>query len=350
MRRFFKFLMVLCVSFTISNGIYAQAKKKQNSKVSTSKVSNQFYVTLNLKAGYAVHMPIALYSKLGVDSRIACQLSTQNVYKAEELITSDPFTRLNWCKLFSLEGKFLGYVSRKNLTKCKAPVAPQFEMVHVKGATFMMGDNTDPDASPEHPVSVSDFEICKYEVTPKQWDMIFGGKGIKHYSWNDVQNFIKILNMLTKKNYRLPTEAEWEYAAKGGRLGNGYKYSGSDTASVVAWHSKNSDFVGDAKMVEPGYKKPNELGIYDMSGNLWEYCQDIYNFYSDEPQTNPICKSSRSGFESYRIIRGGGIDEIPEKCTTTYRGKTPSDWVNRRCGFRLVLSSPQHNRGTKAKK
>lgn len=344
-------IALLIISLSIVKGIdtYSQVRKTK-AQSSAKNNSKKFYVTLKLKAGYSTHLPIALYSKIGVDARISCHLSTQNVYMAEELITSDPFTRLEWCKLYSLDGKFLGYISKKNIWECKAPIAPQFEMVHVKGATFMMGDNKDPDASPEHPVSVSDFEICKYEVTPKQWDMIFGGKGIKHYSWNDVQNFIIILNKLTKKNYRLPTEAEWEYAAKGGRLGNGYKYSGSDTASVVAWHSKNSDFVGDAKMVEPGYKKPNELGIYDMSGNLWEYCQDNYNYYSDEPQTNPICKSSRSGFESYRIIRGGGIDDVPEKCSTTYRGKTPSDWVNRSCGFRLVLSSPQQNRGTETKK
>ena len=347
MRLLFKTFIILALMLASFNGIDAQTRTTKTKARNVQKQSPiQYYVTLNLQAGYAVHMPIVVYSKLGVDAKVAYKLSSQNVYKAEAYVTSDPFTQLEWCKLYSLDGKFLGYISRKNVRECKAPVAPNFEMVHVKGAMFMMGDNTDPEASPEHTVSVSDFEMCKYEVSPEQWNMVFGGKGIHSYSWDDVQNFIRILNYLTKKHYRLPTEAEWEYAAKGGRLGNCYKYSGSDNVSDVAWHNKNSDFLGDAKMVKPGSKKPNELGFYDMSGNLWEFCQDQYDYYQEEAQTDPVCKTSKSG---NIVIRGGAVDTDPEHCTTTYRGKTAPNWVNKYYGFRLVLSSPKPVGGTKTK-
>ena len=337
MRLLFKSFIVLALMLAPFNGMDAQTKR--NNVRSTQKQSpRQFYVTLKLQAGYAVHLPIKVYSKLGVDAKVAYTLSSQNVYLAEEYVTSDPFTRLNWCKLFSLNGKFLGYISSKSILRCKAPVAPELEMVDVKGGTFIMGNNADPEASPEHQVSVSDFKISKYEITPIQWYKLFGEKGIIHYSWDDVQNFIKILNKLTNKKYRLPTEAEWEYAAKGGLLSKGYKYSGSDSISVVAWYVKNSDFIGDGKMVAPGSKAPNELGIYDMSGNLWEYCQDYYAYYPETPQINPVCNDNKSG---YRVIRGGGVDAKPEQCTTTYRGKAFPNWVNRSCGFRLVLDSPK---------
>jgi formylglycine-generating enzyme required for sulfatase activity len=344
MRLLYKTFIIIALMLSSYNGMDAQTKR--NNVRSTQKQSpKQFYVTLKLQAGYANHLPIKVYSKLGVDLKVACTLSSQNVYKAEgDFSTSTMATPQVWCKLFSLEGKYIGYVSSKNLIKCNAPVAPKLEMVHVKGATFMMGDNTDPEASPEHPVSVSDFEMCKYEISPEQWNSIFGGKGIQSYSWDDVQNFIRILNHLTKKHYRLPTEAEWEYAAKGGRLGNGYKYSGSDNASDVAWHKKNSDFLNGAKMVVSGNKKPNELGIYDMSGNLWEFCQDRYDYYHEEAQTDPVSKSSKSGDI---VIRGGAVDTDPERCSTTYRGRTAPNWVNKYYGFRLVLSTPQQNKNAK---
>lgn len=332
MRLLFKTFIIFALMLASFNGMDAQTKRN-NVRNTQQQSSKQYYVTLNLKAGFWGHLPIEVYSKPAAFPKVVCTLNSQNVYKAEG--------RWQFCKLFTLEGKFLGYVYSKDLKACNAPVAPKFEMVHVKGATFMMGDNTDPEASPEHPVSVSDFEMCKYEVSPEQWNMIFGGKGIQSYSWDDVQNFIRILNNLTKKHYRLPTEAEWEYAAKGGRLGNGYKYSGSDNASDVAWHNKNSDFLNGAKMVVSGNKKPNELGIYDMSGNLWEFCQDRYDYYHEEAQTDPVCKNSKSGDI---VIRGGAVDTEPERCTTTYRGKAAPYWVNNRYGFRLVLSSFQQNK------
>ena len=332
MRLLFKTFIIFALMLASFDSVNAQAKRS-NVRSTQKQSPKQYYVTLNFKAGYANHLPIKVHRTPDVFSRIVCTLTSQNVYKAEG--------GFEFSKLFYLDGKFLGYVYNNDLKECNAPVAPKFEMVHVKGATFMMGDNKDPEASPEHPVSVSDFEMCKYEISPEQWNMIFGGKGIQSYSWDDVQNFIKILNNLTKKHYRLPTEAEWEYAAKGGRLGNGYKYSGSDNASDVAWHNKNSDFLNGAKMVVSGNKKPNELGIYDMSGNLWEFCQDQYDYYHEESQTDPVCKKGKSGDI---VIRGGAVDTDPERCTTTYRGKTAPNWVNKYYGFRLVLSTSQQNK------
>ena len=332
MRLLFKTFIIFALMLASFDSVNAQAKRS-NVRSTQKQSPKQYYVTLNFKAGYANHLPIKVHRTPDVFSRIVCTLTSQNVYKAEG--------GFEFSKLFSLDGKFLGYVYNNDLKECNAPVAPKFEMVHVKGATFMMGDNKDPEASPEHPVSVSDFEMCKYEISPEQWNMIFGGKGIQSYSWDDVQNFIKILNNLTKKHYRLPTEAEWEYAAKGGRLGNGYKYCGSDNASDVAWHNKNSDFLNGAKMVVSGNKKPNELGIYDMSGNLWEFCQDQYDYYHEESQTDPVCKKGKSGDI---VIRGGAVDTDPERCTTTYRGKTAPNWVNKYYGFRLVLSTSQQNK------
>ena len=94
-------------------------------------------------------------------------------------------------------------------------------------------------------------------------------------------------------------------------------------------------------MVVSGNKKPNELGIYDMSGNLWEFCQDQYDYYHEESQTDPVCKKGKSGDI---VIRGGAVDTDPERCTTTYRGKTAPNWVNKYYGFRLVLSTSQQNK------
>ena len=120
---------------------------------------------------------------------------------------------------------------------------------------------------------------------------------VEQVSWKDVQEFIQKLNALTGKTYRLPTEAEWEYAARGGNQSQGYKYAGSNTVGDVAWHYGNSDH----KTHPVGQKQPNELGLYDMSGNVWEWCQDWYGDYSSSAQTNPTGPSSGS----YRVLRGG---------------------------------------------
>ena len=205
---------------------------------------------------------------------------------------------------------------------------PTIELVYVQGGEFMMGctdQHSDclVNESPAHLVKLNGFYIAKYEVTQGLWMAVMGGKNPSKYigdslpvtqvSWYDAQTFIGKLNDLTGKKYRLPTEAEWEYAARGGALSNHYKFSGSNELEEVAWCKKNSD--GETQPV--GTKKPNELGIYDMSGNFYEWCWDWAYWYGRAPE-------NKLG----RIIRGGGYrfegseytdEEAAGRCTVTAR-------------------------------
>ena len=150
-----------------------------------------------------------------------------------------------------------------------------------------------------------------------------------YVSWNECQDFIRELNRLTGKRFRLPTEAEWEYAARGGNRSTGAKYSGSDAVSNVAWYKDNS---GSTTHPVKG-KRPNELGIYDMSGNVWEWCQDRYGSYSSGSQTNP--KGPVSG--SYRVNRGGGWYDGARNCRVANRGRNTPTFRDIFLGFRLAL-------------
>ena len=182
------------------------------------------------------------------------------------------------------------------------------EMIFVEGGTFQMGsDSGEPDESPVHSVTLSSFNIGKYEVTQAQWKAILGSNPsyfqdcdqcpVENVSWDKVQDFIGKLNVQTGKNYRLPTEAEWEYAAKGGKYSKGYTYSGSNDLNAVAWYADNSG----SKTHFVGGKQANELGIYDMSGNVWEWCYDLYGNYNNLSQTDPY--GSPTGW--WRVHRGG---------------------------------------------
>ncbi len=220
-----------------------------------------------------------------------------------------------------------------------------FDMVYVKGGTFTMGATAEQvsDAEsvekPTHSVTVSDFYIGKYEVTQAQWKAIMGtnpskwkgdNRPVEKVSWNDVQEFIKKLNAQTGKKFRLPTEAEWEYAARGGNQSKGYKYSGSNNISEVAWYRDNSK----SKTHPVGQKRPNELDIYDMCGNVCEWCQDWYSIsaYSSNSQTNPTGPSSGS----YRVLRGGSLLSYSRYCRVSYRGYGTTGDRNYSYGFRLV--------------
>ena len=215
------------------------------------------------------------------------------------------------------------------------------EMVFVPGGTFQMGsENGDSDETPVHSVTVSDFYIGKYEVTQAQWQAVMGRnpsyfKGSNHpvekVSWNDVQEFIKKLNQQTGKNFRLPTEAEWEYAARGGNKSRGYKYSGSNTIGEVAWYGDNS-----GKTTHPvGQKQGNELGIYDMSGNVWEWCADWYGKYNSSPASNPRGPSSGTD----RVGRGGSWLSNASFCRVAYRDDDGPGGSSLSMGFRLAHSS-----------
>ena len=219
------------------------------------------------------------------------------------------------------------------------------EMVKVEAGSFNMGATPEmvnpwEDEKPVHRVTLTnDYYIGKYEVTQALWQAVMGKnpswfKGndlpVEQVSWNDCQDFISKLNAMTGKRFRLPTEAEWEYAARGGKKSRSYQYSGSNTLGDVAWYSDNSG----SKTHAVGTKQPNELGIYDMAGNVDEWCQDWYVSYSSSPQTNPIGAASGSD----RVSRGGSWDFSARGCRSSYRrGNTP-DFRNGDLGLRLVLS------------
>ena len=220
----------------------------------------------------------------------------------------------------------------------------EIEMIPVMGGIFRMGceNNTECDANekPVHTVSLNDFYIGKYEVTQAQWKAImdnnpsnFRGDNlpVENVSWDNVQEFIRKLNAKTGKKYRLPTEAEWEYASKGGLQGKGYKYSGSDSIDEVAWYNGNSG--GVTHPVDS--KQPNELGIYNMSGNVREWCYDWYDRYNKANQANPI--GSSSGSE--RVIRGGCLSVGEKYCRNTARNSAAPQNKYSDLGFRLALSN-----------
>ena len=219
------------------------------------------------------------------------------------------------------------------------------DMVRVEAGTFTMGataEMEDPydDERPTHRVTLTnDYYIGKYEVTQALWQTVMGNnpskfKGdnlpVEQVSWDDCQDFLSKLNRITGKTFRLPTEAEWEYAARGGNKSRGYQYSGSNNPSNVAWYDDNS---GD-KTHAVGTKQPNELGIYDMSGNVWEWCQDWYETYSSSSQVNPT--GANSG--SCRVVRGVSWYNNARDCRLSLRGSNTPDFRSSNLGLRLVLS------------
>jgi sulfatase modifying factor 1 len=224
------------------------------------------------------------------------------------------------------------------LTACQQPNKEKIEklldFVLVDGGTFMMGSE-DYENETLHEVELSTFKIQRTEVTQELWEAVMGSnpRGVKnwkenpvtHFSWNECQEFIKKLNKITGKKYRLPTEAEWEYAARGGKLSKGYKYSGSDNLDEVGWYFGNSNL----KIHPVKEKKPNELGIYDMSGNVWEFCQDWYGDYRTKVKKNP--KGSESG--NAKVMRGGSCYHNGDYCRVANR---VSMYFGE--GFRLALS------------
>ena len=276
-----------------------------------------------------------------VDSEFANFLSFED-YKKQFKINIQPMEFGDLTGLV-LDPELLDYISKFGsfgLTYNGFTDLFEENMVFVQGSSFMMGSNVGSDIEkPIHQVTLSDFYIGKFQVTQAQWKTIIGGnpsyfKGddlpVERVSWDDVQEFIKKLNEKTGKKYRLPTEAEWEYAALGGQKSKGYKYSGSDNLIEVAWYGDNSG----GKTHPVGQKKANELGLYDMSGNVWECCADWYgsDYYKNSSRNNPIGPVTGS----YRVIRGGSWynDAFYWRVTDRRFGTTNNG--DYRLGFRLL--------------
>jgi formylglycine-generating enzyme required for sulfatase activity len=234
------------------------------------------------------------------------------------------------------------------------------KLVNVEGGAFTMGcirsyefggsrDGDDAgecygEELPSHSVTLSSYKIGQFEVTQKLWRVVMGslpsgtstssGQGdnypVYYVNWDDdIQTFLTNLNSLTGKHFRLPTEAEWEYAARGGNQSQGYKYSGSNTLDDVAWYNSNS---GNTTHIV-GVKAANELGIYDMSGNVWELCADLYGNYSSVAQSNPT--GAGSGYS--HVLRSGSWNGRAGWCRVAFRSQNSFDFRNTEIGFRLVL-------------
>jgi formylglycine-generating enzyme required for sulfatase activity len=237
-------------------------------------------------------------------------------------------------------------LSRVNTQQISSASVPaDFDMILVKGGTFTMGSDDKKDAEkdekPTHEVTLSDFYIGKTEVTCAQWKSIMGNYPSKHIgdeqlpacvNWLEIQEFIVKLNSKTGMDYRLLTEAEWEYAARGGNQNKSNKYSGSNNVDEIAWYEDNSN--NKAHIV--GSKKVNELGIYDMSGNVWEWCSDRYEKYSSSPQNNPIITDSNN---KNRVLRGGSFDSKRQGVRVSQRFSENPNKYSKNIGFRLARNA-----------
>jgi formylglycine-generating enzyme required for sulfatase activity len=228
----------------------------------------------------------------------------------------------------------------------------QFKIVAVEGGSFVMGSGANDaksDQKPAHKVTVSDFSIGQTEVTQELWQAVMGsnpsefsGKNlpVDNVTWEECQVFVARLNKLlhesgklaSDKAFHLPTEAQWEYAARGGKKSKGYRYAGSDDINAVAWTRDNAN-----DMTHPvASKRPNELGLYDMSGNVWEWVQDYYSPYDGAEQTNPTGPASNTG----RVVkRGGSWYYAPEYYfRTSFRYGYYTSISDSSIGVRLCLS------------
>lgn len=231
-----------------------------------------------------------------------------------------------------------------------------FKMVTVQGGTFSMGGTAEQGSDaynsekPVHQVTLSNFAIGQTEVTQELWKAVMGSnpsafngssfgvdlnRPVEKVTWDDCQQFVAKLNQMTGKTFRLLTEAEWEFAARGGNLSQGYKYSGGNDIDIVAWYSGNV-----SHQIGPGYgthtvatKQPNELGLYDMAGNVLEWCSDWYGAYSSGAQVNPTGPESGSR----RVLRGGSYARDASNCRVSCRDGWPPTGQFSDVGLRLAM-------------
>lgn len=229
----------------------------------------------------------------------------------------------------------------------------EFRMIYVEGGTFDMGTNdtvdTYPRERPAHRVNVSSFYIAETEVTQELWKAVMGNnpsnhsdyeqKPVENVTWGDCQEFIARLNEITGKRFSLPTEAQWEFAAIGGRKSKGYIFSGSNYPPEIGWIMDNSG--NETHGVKE--KNPNELGIYDMTGNVWEWCQDWYatDYYSFSPEDNPQGPDLDPNLPEDSVachpVRGGGYSTVANRCRNTHRAGIEPKIHTLNYGLRLAL-------------
>ncbi|SFL52257.1 Formylglycine-generating enzyme, required for sulfatase activity, contains SUMF1/FGE domain [Porphyromonadaceae bacterium KH3CP3RA] len=237
-----------------------------------------------------------------------------------------------------------------------------FEMVLVEGGTFTMGctgeqgDDCEDDEKPAHEETLPTFYMGKYEVTQKLWTAVMGSVlnrsnnsgcedcPVENISWKDTQEFITKLNILTGRSFRLPTEAEWEYAARGGNRSKGYKYSGSNKIDEVAWYIDNYQKIkqGNRGTTHPvGMKKSNELGLYDMSGNVWEWCSDWYTqeYTRNGKTVHPGWPFEGTHLFFRRVLRGGSWGGNAKGCRVSYIDYDVEKHRDEYGGFRLALNA-----------
>ena len=243
--------------------------------------------------------------------------------------------------------KLINYLLNGTMPETYTVNGVSFTMIPVQPGTFTMGatdeqgdDATDREKPAHQVILTKSFSICETEVTQALWQAVMGtnpsyftgdlNRPVEQVSWNDCQAFITKLNQLTGKTFRLPTEAEWEFAARGGNKGEGFKYAGSNDIDEVAWYSGNAD--GTTHPVAS--KMANELGLYDMSGNVLEWCQDWYGSFSSEAQTNPTGPATGSN----RVYHSGAWDYPAHGCRVSFRYySSPTYSGSNRLGLRLAL-------------
>ena len=224
----------------------------------------------------------------------------------------------------------------------------KIKMVKIEGGSFMMGasDSQEGDAAPwqvpQHKVTVGSFLIGQTEVTQELWQAVMGSnpsrftdelRPVEGVNWHDCQQFITRLRAMTGRDFRLPSEAEWEFAARGGNKGKGYTYSGSNDATKVSWWGYNILASGDCTTHPVGMLAANELGIHDMSGNVWEWCQDWFAPYSAVEQTNPTGAATGT----CKILRGGCWSGESRYCRVWERFYFAPELKGDIIGLRLAL-------------
>jgi sulfatase modifying factor 1 len=252
--------------------------------------------------------------------------------------------------LFCFTTGLQSYAQSENFTE-RIGLETDIDMILVRGGTFEMGSSNREEEQPIHTVSLNSYFMSKYEITQKQWYAVMKYNychfdncpncPVEMVSWNDAQEFISKLNKLIANHYRLPTEAEWEYAARGGAKSKHYVYSGGNNLNDVGWCPITGRVMTDAdrRTFPVGDKQPNELGIYDMSGNVLEWCSDWYDsaYYKQKVANNP--QGPATG--KYKVHRGGSFISFPYCATPTYRSidadhasDTAARWIT--LGFRIV--------------